>query len=198
MPPPAVASTDSDKPHADDAYGVYTVQSGDNLYNLARDFFTTEKEIQELNEMGTKTTIVPGQELIVPTAALRDEGTSYHYQRAGRFSRPHPAAVRAIREACRRRGRKVLLGRTWTTDGVYRETPAAIRRRKKEGCIAVEMEAAAFFAVARFRKVVFGQVLYAGDDVSGPEWDSRGWIKRFEVREELFCLAVDACRRLPA
>ena len=142
-------------------------------------------------------TIPPG-EVIVPTAALRDEGTSYHYQRAGRFSRPHPAAVGAIREECRRKNKRILLGKTWTTDGVYRETPAAIHRRRREGCIAVEMEAAAFFAVARFRKVVFGQVLYAGDDVSGPEWDSRGWIRRFDVREELFWLAVDACRRLPS
>jgi hypothetical protein len=58
------------------------------------------------------------------------------------------------------------------------------------------MEAAAFFAVARFRKVRFGQILYAGDDVSGSTWDPRGWSRRFDVREELFWLAVDACRRL--
>jgi len=139
---------------------------------------------------------IPPGRLIVPTAALRDEGTSYHYQKAGRYSRPHPDAVRAIKAACRRKNNEIVAGKTWTTDAVFRETPGMVRRRKGEGCIAVEMEAAAFFAVARFRKVKFGQILYAGDDVSGSDWDPRGWSRRFEVREELFWLAVDACRRL--
>ncbi len=33
--------------------------------------------------------------------------------------------------------------------------------------------ASAFFSVARFRDVVFAQMLYAGDDVSAEEWDHR-------------------------
>lgn len=36
-----------------------------------------------------------------------------------------------------------------------------------EGCLTVEMEASALFAVGEFRKVHFGQILYGGDDVSG-------------------------------
>ena len=139
---------------------------------------------------------IPPGKLILPTAALRDEGTSYHYQKSGRFSRPHPDAVRAIQTACRRRKLEILLGKTWTTDAVFRETPRMVKRRRDEGCIAVEMEAAAFFAVARFRKVAFGQILYAGDDVSGTAWDPRGWSRRISDREDLFRLAVDACRRL--
>ena len=62
---------------------------------------------------------------------------------------------------------------------------------------AAEMEAAALFAVARFRKVVLGQILYAGDDVSGTDWDDRDWDKLARTRSDLFELAVDACRRLP-
>lgn len=139
---------------------------------------------------------IPPGKLILPTAALRDEGTSYHYQKSGRLSRPHPDAVRAIKAACRARNREILAGKTWTTDAVFRETPKMIKRRRNEGCITVEMEAAAFFAVARFRKVRFGQILYAGDDVSGSAWDPRGWSRRFDVREDLFWLAVDACCRL--
>ncbi|MFK5923433.1 MAG: LysM peptidoglycan-binding domain-containing protein [Verrucomicrobiota bacterium] len=67
-PVTTLVSADNDKPKAGDAYGVYTVQTGDTLYGLARDFFTTEKELQNLNKMGKNTKIVPGQELIVPTA----------------------------------------------------------------------------------------------------------------------------------
>jgi hypothetical protein len=33
------------------------------------------------------------------------------------------------------------------------------------------MEAAAFFAVAEFRRVQLAQILYGGDDVGGEDWD---------------------------
>ncbi len=133
-------------------------------------------------------------EVIVPTSAVRDEGTSYHYQRGGRVSRPHRDAVRAIERACRERGLTFRKGLSWTTDAVYRETRKMVRRRRAEGCLVVEMEAAALFAVARFRRVVLGQVLYAGDDVSGSDWDRRDWDRLRRTREDLFDLALAACR----
>ena len=34
--------------------------------------------------------------------------------------------------------------------------------------------------------------LSAGDDLSGDEWDHRGWQSRAEIRENLFWLAVEA------
>jgi hypothetical protein len=55
------------------------------------------------------------------------------------------------------------------------------------------MEAAALLAVAQYRGVVLGQVLYGGDDLSGSAWDSRGWQSRQEIREGLFWLAAEAC-----
>ena len=66
-----------------------------------------------------------------------------------------------------------------------------------EGCLTVEMEAAAFFAVAAFRGVSFGQLLYAGDDLSGDAWDQRDWNDHASGRELLFRLAAEACLRLP-
>jgi purine-nucleoside phosphorylase len=89
-----------------------------------------------------------------------------------------------------------IVGKTWTTDAFYRETPGKVARRREEGCLTVEMEAAAFFAVARFRDVDFGQILYGGDDVSGEAWDTRRWNQRSSVREELFWLSVEACLAL--
>jgi hypothetical protein len=55
------------------------------------------------------------------------------------------------------------------------------------------MEAASLIAVAQFRGVVLGQVLYGGDDLSSGEWDNRGWQSRRAVRENLFWLAAEAC-----
>ena len=139
--------------------------------------------------------IAPGS-WIVPAAALRDEGTSYHYLPPRRTVRPDRGARRALLAACRGRGGEPLGGMSWTTDAVYRETAAKVRRRRSEGCLTVEMEAAALFAVARFRRVALAQILYAGDDVSGSEWDDRDWARLRRVRRELFALAVTACRRL--
>ena len=44
---------------------VYTVQSGDNLTNIARKFGTTVAKIQELNNMGSSTSLSVGQKLKV-------------------------------------------------------------------------------------------------------------------------------------
>ena len=131
--------------------------------------------------------------LVVPTSAVRDEGTSYHYLPAGREVAPAPEAVRAIEAVLRRRKVEYLLAKTWTTDAIFRETRARADRRRAEGCLTVEMEAAAFFAVAQFRGVPLGQILYGGDNLDGEEWDRRGWMDRASVREQLVFLAAEAC-----
>lgn len=140
-------------------------------------------------------TIAPGH-VIVPTSAIRDEGTSYHYLPPSREVTPDAAAVQAIVETLRAHNVPYDLGKTWTTDAVYRETPDKIRRRKAEGALAVEMEAAAYFAIAQFRGVQFGQMLYGGDDLGGEQWDFRGWTNLHDTREKLFWLAVEAATRL--
>ena len=129
--------------------------------------------------------------VIVPTAAIRDEGTSYHYLPAAREVEPTQEAVEAILRTLERHHVPHVTGKTWTTDGLYRETRGKVDRRVAEGCLSVEMEAAAFFAVAAFRGVSFGQLLYAGDDLSGDAWDERGWDTHASGRELLFRLAPD-------
>jgi uridine phosphorylase len=134
--------------------------------------------------------------VLVPVSAVRDEGTSYHYLPPGREVSAAPKAVAAIEEALQADGVEYLVTKTWTTDAIYRETSRKIRRRKEEGCVTVEMEAAAFFAVAQFRGVPFGQILYGGDDLSGAQWDSRHWNSHTSIREKLFWLAAEACLRM--
>ncbi|MBD3366645.1 MAG: hypothetical protein GF405_00555 [Candidatus Eisenbacteria bacterium] len=134
--------------------------------------------------------------LIVPTAAVRDEGTSYHYLEPSREVEPSPEALAAIESTLEEQGVDHVTAKTWTTDAIYRETPERIRRRREEGCLTVEMEAAAFFAVAAFREVTLGQILYGGDDVSGDEWDHRDWNRQSDVRRRLFELSAEACLRL--
>lgn len=140
--------------------------------------------------------------LVVPVSAVRDEGTSYHYLPPEREVTASAEGVAAIQQTLDAHDIPYVTGKTWTTDAIYRETPARIARRRAEGCITVEMEAAAFFAVAQFRAaiaetrtVTFAQILYGGDDVSGDLWDRRDWDRRTSIREKLFWLAIESCLR---
>ncbi len=134
--------------------------------------------------------------IVVPNVAVRDEGTSYHYLPPAREVFASPAGISAIEAVLQAHNCEYVIGKTWTTDGLYRETAAKVQRRRAEGCITVEMEAAAFFAVAQFRGVTFAQLLYGGDDVSSEQWDSRHWTSHTSVREKLFWLAAEACLNL--
>ncbi len=134
--------------------------------------------------------------IIVPTGAVRDEGTSHHYQPVDVAVVPHPLAVAAIDAELLEAGVPHDKGLTWTTDAIFRETPEKVARRREQGCISVEMEASAMFAVAMFRGAVYGQLLYAGDDVSAQTWDHRHWEKQTSVRERVLELALNAVCRL--
>jgi len=130
--------------------------------------------------------------LIVVDSAIRDEGVSYHYLPPSREIQANGVALKSIVDVMSARGVPHLIGKTWTTDAPYRETAGKVARRREEGCLAVEMEAAGMMAVAQHRQVTFGQVLYGGDDLSGAEWDRRQWQSATEVREQLFWLCADA------
>ena len=107
-----------------------------------------------------------------------------------------PGVVQVIRRVLDTHAVPYEIGKTWTTDALYRETRARIARRQADGCRTVEMECAAFLAVAAFRDVPFGQLLLAGVDISGHEWDPRHTGEKKVSPERLFWLAAEACSRL--
>ena len=134
--------------------------------------------------------------LIIPTSAIRDEGVSYHYLPPAREIECNPEVVEKIEEEFDKSKIEYIKGKTWTTDALYRETEERIKLRKSEGCVTVEMEAAAFFAVAKFRNVKLGQILYGGDDLSEVQWDSRKWQDKSEIRENLVEISIRICLSL--
>ncbi len=111
--------------------------------------------------------------IILPAAAVRDEGTSQYYL-------PHSDEIEADGE-CLKAAKNFLTdynipfvcGKVWTSDAIYRETPALIAKRKAQGCLGVEMECAAAMAVARFRNVPFVQFLFGADNLDGEAYDMR-------------------------
>ncbi len=139
--------------------------------------------------------IVAGHPVIL-TSAVRDEGTSYHYLPPSREVKPHPKALQTLINTLDESGLEYLLAKSWTTDAIYRETKSRRKQRLEEGCTVVEMEAAAFFAVAQFREIPFAQLVYAGDLVIPEGWDGRDWFKRGNDRRLIFELAARAAARL--
>lgn len=109
--------------------------------------------------------------IIVPTDAYRDEGLSYHYAEPADYIKLKNADF--VARFFEENDIPYVTGRTWTTDGVYRETRGNIEKRKAEGCISVEMECAGMQAVCDFRNLEFYQFLIGCDLLDSPEWDRR-------------------------
>ena len=70
------------------------------------------------------------------------------------------------------------------------------RRRVEEGCLVVDMEAAALLAVGEFRHVPVGVYLSAGDDIAGSKPNESRWRKDVEIHANLLRLTVSAAIEL--
>jgi uridine phosphorylase len=113
---------------------------------------------------------IPPLQLLIPTEAYRDEGTSYHYA--------PPSDYLTVKNADRLDEIMTELeiphtcGKTWTTDALFRETSGNTAKRKTDGCISVDMECASVTAAADFRGIDTYYILYSADSL-GETWDSR-------------------------
>nr|WP_063779403.1 nucleoside phosphorylase [Kibdelosporangium sp. MJ126-NF4]CEL22615.1 Uridine phosphorylase [Kibdelosporangium sp. MJ126-NF4]CTQ89757.1 Uridine phosphorylase (EC 2.4.2.3) [Kibdelosporangium sp. MJ126-NF4] len=132
--------------------------------------------------------------VVVPSGAIRDEGTSFHYAPPGASIDTDPDVVDALVGLLAEQSVPHAVGLTWTTDAPFRETPAMVAARRDQGCLLVEMEASALLAAARFRGAKLGLLLYAGDDLSGRKWDLRNWTAS-DARAKLLPLAIEATGR---
>ena len=91
--------------------------------------------------------------VVLIESALRDEGTSYHYLPPSPFSHLAPALREMLCAAWDHTRVPLAVGASLTTDAPFRETEAMIAVCRKQGILAVEMEAAALYALAQARQV---------------------------------------------
>lgn len=113
--------------------------------------------------------LVPGS-VVVVSGAIRDEGTSRHYLASGEMTCPDASLSDALAAAIAARGAEVRRGEVWTTDAPFRETLSAIARHRERGALAVDMESAALFAVAGYRRVPAAAALVIGDSLATERW----------------------------
>lgn len=135
--------------------------------------------------------------VMAPTAAFRDEGTSYHYLPASDGDFVEVPTAGRLGELLDELGVPYLYGKTWTTDAIYRETKTNAARRLQQGCLTVEMECASLMAVAQRRGAEVYQFLYAADSLSGSRWNPRIFGKLpVGEKERYLRIALDIAQRL--
>ena len=128
-----------------------------------------------LGSCGVLDKSLAADKIILPSSALRDEGTSYHYAPASDEISYDPAYLLTMEKALDQAGIEHVRAKTWTTDAFFRETAAKVKRRLAAGAMVVDMEASAIMAWANFRQAKVYQFFYTADyvDHHKNEWNAR-------------------------
>ena len=124
--------------------------------------------VRDIIVVGTAGSLQPGLPIgsyIVPTGAIREEGTSFHYAPAATELAPDATLAQALAEAVVELGGVVTFGSVWTTDAPYREMRSKIAAYSALGALGVEMEASALFALAQFRGVRLAALMAVSDEL---------------------------------
>ena len=120
---------------------------------------------------GTLSKEIESSAFILPEAAYRDEGTSYHYTPASEFV--EVSTVNKLSKIFDEINIKYLKTKIWTIDAMFKETVNKMKDRKEKGCLVVDMECSAIMTVAKVRGVEAYQFLYTDDTLDSVEWDAR-------------------------
>lgn len=125
-------------------------------------------------------------DVVLPTGAVSEEGTSAHYPLGDCERGPSVGLHGPLGGVLRREGFAVHEGEVWSTDAPYRETLGKVAAYRGRGVLGVEMEAAALLTVARYREVRLAMALTVSDDLSRRKWVHGFKEPRFhETRENL-------------
>jgi uridine phosphorylase len=106
------------------------------------------------------------KDLILPSVAVRDEGTSHHYLPKECPAVPTKTILDNLGGACRKAGVRYHVGPVWSSDAPYRETPSKLDYYRRSGVLGVDMETSAIFSVASYRGVSSGCVLVVSSNLS--------------------------------
>ena len=171
--------------NAGDSVPIYKINYKGKVFAIVRTLIGgagTAGMAEELIAMGAKKILIYGScgtlfkdilkgHFIIPNAAYRDEGVSYHYMPQSDFV--EIPTSNELENIFKELDVPYIKGKTWTTDALYRETRGNMEKRKKEGCIVVDMECASIMSVGVFRNIPIYQFLYGDDTLDGTKWDRR-------------------------
>jgi uridine phosphorylase len=109
-------------------------------------------------------------DLVVPTQAISEEGTSAHYP-VSTGPQTDPELNVLLENRLKKGGHPFQMGLLWTTDAPYRETPTKIKAYQGLGALAVEMEMSALITVSTFRHIQLAGLLVVSDELFDLRWN---------------------------
>ena len=116
-------------------------------------------------------------DVVVPTRAAVEEGTSRHYGGHG-WSEPDPGLSAQAAEGLRSRGVRVHRGSTVSTDALLREPAELVARWSGAGHLGVDLETSAVFSAAAAYGLRAAALLFVWDELPG-----RSWTDAFSAQE---------------
>jgi uridine phosphorylase len=145
------------------------------------------KLIVGLTSAGRVLPTLPLPCLVVASAAIRDEGTSYHYLPPAEIIKCPTPAGPALMAELKKLGPEVRQGLVWTTDAPYRETPEQLQQWAERGVLAVEMQAASLFAFAEARgaNVAVVAIVSNAADHGGEQFDKGTDLDGFRILQAI-------------
>jgi uridine phosphorylase len=96
--------------------------------------------------------------MVVATGAAKDEGTTGRYEADTVPAVPDYAVLSALVDSAEANDEDVHVGPVTTDDAFYAETEEFVERWEAAGLLAVEMEAAAIFSLARRKNMAAGAI----------------------------------------
>jgi hypothetical protein len=147
---------------------------------------------------GALTEDLQAGDLLLPTGAVIDEGTSPAYGLSpGQTARPHGGWLDFLRSALADLGLAIHWGPVWSTDAVFRETPSRVARFAAQGALAVEMEVSALYTAARCLRVPLAAVLVVSDSLASGRWKPGFSTPRFVQARGCLCGWIGALLQDP-
>jgi purine-nucleoside phosphorylase len=130
-------------------------------------------------------------DILVPTSAIIDEGTSRHYLNGNKFaSQPSESLVNMITAVLRQKGLSYREGPIWSTDAIFRETKDKVRKYQTQKVLAVEMETSALFSVGNYHQIDLAAILVVSDELSTLKWRTGFKEKRFKQGRRAVCEVI--------
>jgi uridine phosphorylase len=170
--------------------------------------------LEELAAVGVETVIRPGTtgalqadieigDMVVATAAAKEEGTTKRYERVEYPAVPDHGVVQSLVAAAEANDEAIHVGPIVTDDAFYAETEEYVDDWEDAGLLAVEMEAAALFTLARRKGLRSGAICTVdGNLVTGTQKGSGDATaeelppKAHDNVERMIELALDAAATL--
>lgn len=137
-------------------------------------------------------------DIIIPSTAIIDEGTSRHYHNDDTcLSYPSKLMITRLKAELNQNQVNFHNGTVWSTDAIYRETIKQVEYYQSQKAIAVEMEISALFTVSSFRKVDLGAIVVVSDELDSFKWLPGFKTNEFKCGRKVACKIIkDLCRKI--